>query len=158
MIIAWTSYDIAQRFPPAGTTNRRMTTSKVAEAEPIVKGEPELVDWRKRLSNQSNYPTDQSLFVMWDFISNLPTEGLKPTQEWSQASFGEDIYGLSLVVGLNFKLQTLKMAVNFLIYISCNGTLGGMSHLRYGRIQNIEEYERLALSGKLTTWQQQQTF
>ena len=88
---------------------------------------------------------------MWDIISNLPTEGLKPTQEWSQASFGEDIYGLSLVVGL-------KMAVNFLIYISCNGTLGGMSHLRYGRIQNIEEYERLALSGKLTTWQQQQPF
>ena len=29
-----------------------------------------------------------------------------------------------------------------------------MSHLRYGRIRNIEEYERLALSGKLTTSQQ----
>ena len=39
-----TLYDIVQRFLPAGTTNRRMTMSKVAEAEPIVKGEPELVD------------------------------------------------------------------------------------------------------------------
>ena len=53
---------------------------------------------------------------MWDFISNLPTEGLRPTQEWSQASFGEEIYGLSLVAACN--LQVWTMDVDLLIYIN----------------------------------------
>ena len=53
---------------------------------------------------------------MWDIISNLPTEGLKPTQEWSQASFGEEIYGLSLVAACN--LQVWTMDVDLLIYIN----------------------------------------
>ena len=89
---------------------------------------------------------------MWDIISNLPTEGLRPTQEWSQASFGEEIYGLSLVAACN--LQVWTMDVDLLIYINVRWAEWAIS----GRIRNIEEYERLALSGKLTTWQQQQTF
>ena len=35
---------VCETKPPAGIAKRRITMRRVAEAEPIVKGEPELVD------------------------------------------------------------------------------------------------------------------
>ena len=83
--------------------------------------------------NPSHYPTDQIwCHVLRDIFINLPTEGLKPTQEWSQASFGEEIYGLSLVAACN--LQVWTMDVDLLIYINVRWAEWAISDMGVSKI------------------------